>query len=157
MEKKAEYLSIVRGPVISAIRRFISPLFLVMLAASFLFWFVAKLSYNYTTELDVKVRMEDKGFVTTCVFEGVGTNLLGYHINRGGVIKLSLGDIKYRTVKGTDGEQYIRIDKAALSHMISVRYSDIKLVTIESIPDILISESIQEALDVIADSKRLSK
>ncbi len=157
MEKKAEYLSIVRGPVISAIRRFVSPLFMVMLLASFIFWFVAKLSHDYTTELEVKMRIEDQRFYVTCVVEGLGTNLLGYHMNRGGVMKLSLADLKHRVVKGQDADRYIRIDESSLSNMISVRYSDIKLVSIESLPDVLISEEIQEALDAAATMKKVSK
>ncbi len=148
MENKiyTTYQTIVRGSLFNSIKRFISPLFVVMFLAALIFWYVAKLSYSYTTELDVKVRIEDQHFFVTCVVEGVGTNLLGYHIYKGGAIRLNLDELKYRVIKDKDGKRYIHLDKNSLSNIISVRYSDIKLVSMSTPPNILYSEEIEEQI-----------
>ncbi len=149
MEKKIHtiYTTVIRGQLLSTVRRFVSPLFLMMLFASLLFWYVAKLSYTYTTDLDVKMRIEDQKFETKCVVEGFGTKLLGYHIYRGGSIKLSLSDLKYKRVKGDDGNYYIRIDEGSLSTAVAMHYSDIKLISIGTPPDVLLSEEIEKSLE----------
>ena len=35
-------------------RRYVSPVFLALLVASFILWYIAKLSYTYTTEQTVR-------------------------------------------------------------------------------------------------------
>ena len=55
--------------------RYVSPVFLALLVASFILWYIAKLSYTYTTEQTVKVSVDGQPFEVTCVVEGVGTNL----------------------------------------------------------------------------------
>ncbi len=149
MENKlyAIYQSVVRGSLVTSIRRFISPLFVVMFFAALIFWYVAKLSYTYTTELDVKIRIEDQNFHIACVVEGVGTNLLGYHIYKGGAVRLDINDLKHKIIKGKDGERYVHIDKSSLSNILSVRYSDIKLVSMSTPPNIRYSEQIEEQMN----------
>ncbi len=58
--------------------RYVSPVFLALLVASFILWYIAKLSYIYTTEQVVRVSVDGSRFDVTCVVEGVGTNLFGY-------------------------------------------------------------------------------
>ena len=61
-------------------RRYVSPVFLALLVASFILWYIAKLSYTYTTEQTVRVSVEGQPFEVTCVVEGIGTNLFGYRV-----------------------------------------------------------------------------
>ena len=60
--------------------RYVSPVFLAPLVASFILWYIAKLSYTYTTEQTVRVSVDGQPFEVTCVVEGVGTNLFGYRV-----------------------------------------------------------------------------
>ncbi|MFR6635198.1 MAG: hypothetical protein ACLUQ6_11135 [Alistipes onderdonkii] len=55
--------------------RYVSPVFLALLMASFILWYIAKLSYIYTTEQKVRVDVDGQVFDVTCTVEGVGTNL----------------------------------------------------------------------------------
>ena len=38
--------------------RYVSPVFLALLVASFILWYIAKLSYTYTTEQTVRVSVD---------------------------------------------------------------------------------------------------
>ena len=63
--------------LLKRMHRYVSPVFLALLVASFILWYIAKLSYTYTAEQTVKVSVDGQPFEVTCVVEGVGTNLFG--------------------------------------------------------------------------------
>ena len=42
--------------------RYVSPVFLALLVASFILWYIAKLSYTYTTEQVVRVSVDGEPF-----------------------------------------------------------------------------------------------
>lgn len=46
--------------------RYVSPVFLALLMASFILWYIAKLSYIYTTEQKVRVDVDGQVFDVTC-------------------------------------------------------------------------------------------
>ena len=66
--------------LLHGMRRYVSPVFLALLVASFILWYIAKLSYTYTTEQTVRVSVDGQPFEVTCVVEGIGTNLFGYRV-----------------------------------------------------------------------------
>ena len=99
--------------------RYVSPVFLALLMASFILWYIAKLSYIYTTEQKVRVDVDGQVFDVTCTVEGVGTNLFGYQGSR---------------EEGHEGR--IIIDPQSLQNAISVKFSDIKITSIDAVPEI---------------------
>ena len=84
--------------------RYVSPVFLALLMASFILWYIAKLSYIYTTEQKVRVDVDGQVFDVTC------------------------------TVGGHEGR--IIIDPQSLQNAISVKFSDIKITSIDAVPEI---------------------
>ena len=53
--------------IVSWIRRSVSPVFVVLLIASFILWYIAKLSYTYTTDQVMRLNVEGNEFQITCV------------------------------------------------------------------------------------------
>ena len=135
----------------ATLRRYISPVFVMLLLASFSLWYISKLKYNYTTEFDINVNVDGRRFAVPCVVEGQGTNLLGYAIYTSRRINIPLTELKYRKVldmrkSGQEGEEpeaveMLQIEPASLQNAMSVRFSDIKIVSIGTIPEIEIPES----------------
>jgi hypothetical protein len=74
--------------------RYVSPVFLALLVASFILWYIAKLSYTYTAEQTVKVSVDGQPFEVTCVVEGVGTNLFGYRVYMNKTLRIPLAELK---------------------------------------------------------------
>ena len=70
--------------------RYVSPVFLALLMASFILWYIAKLSYIYTTEQKVRVDVDGQVFDVTCTVEGVGTNLFGYQVYMNKTLRIPL-------------------------------------------------------------------
>lgn len=122
--------------VISWFRRYVSPVFVVMLVASFILWYLAKLSYTYTTDQVMRINVDGQHFEVTCVVEGVGTNLFGYSIYHDKVLRIPLSELKSKVSYDEDTYGKLLIDPQSLQNAISVRCTDIKIITIEDVPPI---------------------
>jgi len=123
------------------LHRYVSPVFLVMLVASFILWYIAKLSYTYTTEYTVSINTDGEKYKVSCIFEGIGTNLVGYHTNLGKSVRIPLSELKYRRSREEGHEGMLIIDPSSLQQAIAVRFSDVKVTSIGAIPEIPVPET----------------
>mgnify|MGYP007013466841 FL=1 len=123
------------------LHRYVSPIFLVMLVASFILWYIAKLSYTYTTEYTVSINTDGEKYKVACIFEGVGTNLVSYHTSLGKSVKIPLSELKYKKSREEGHEGMLVIDPQSLQHAIAVRFSDVKVSSIGAIPEIPLPEN----------------
>lgn len=124
------------------LKRYVSPVFIVLLVASFTLWYIAKLNYTYTTELDVKIRIADQRFSVPCVVEGKGTNLFGYVISTSR-LHIPLSELDYTVMReitdltsATSDMVRLHLTTESVTNAISVRLSDIKIRSVGAIPDI---------------------
>ncbi len=129
-----------KNDLLKWLRHYISPAFLILLTASFVLWYIAKLSYTYTTDLNIDVKIGSTKFEVNCVVEGVGTNLFGYRLYKGGKVSIPLSELQYQ--RSTDNNTYgkLIIEPQSLQNALSVRYSDIKVISISSLPALNISQ-----------------
>lgn len=116
------------------IKRYISPVFVMLFVASFILWYIAKLSYTYTTDHVVKVNIDGCSIDVPCVVEGVGTNLLNHKYQFGKRMRLSLDELDWKVALSDDSVRVIRIRPASLQTALSVRMSDIKIISVGEIP-----------------------
>ena len=118
------------------IRRSVSPVFIVMLVASFILWYIAKLSYTYTTEQTFRINIDGEKFEVTCVVEGIGTNLFGFRVYHDKSLRIPLSEL--RSACSYDEENYgkVIIEPQSLQNAISVRCTDIKIISIGDVPEI---------------------
>lgn len=124
------------------LKSYISPVFIMLFVASFTLWYIAKLNYNYTTELDVKIRIGDSRFAVACVVEGKGTNLFGYVLSTSR-LNIPLSELEYSVMREVtelgsipSDRMRLHIKPESLKNAISVRLSDINIRSVGSIPDI---------------------
>lgn len=134
------------------LKSYISPAFILLFCASFVFWYILKLGNTYTTEYNILVNVDGQTLRIPSVVEGVGTNLLGYRNYTRKEIKLRLSDLKYRREEMVDeatGEQQICyvLDPQSVHNAISVRFSDIKIVSLGDIPPIITTDSADVAAE----------
>ena len=122
--------------LLHGMRRYVSPVFLALLVASFILWYIAKLSYTYTTEQTVRVSVDDQPFEVTCVVEGVGTNLFGYRVYMNKRLRIPLSELKTRPSQEEGHEGKLVIDPQPLQDALAPRFSDIKIISIKDIPEL---------------------
>jgi hypothetical protein len=134
------------------LKSYISPAFILLFCASFVFWYILKLGNTYTTEYNILVNVDGQTLRIPSVVEGVGTNLLGYRNYTRKEIKLRLSDLKYHREQIEDEETgemktYYVLDAQSVQNAISVRFSDIKIVSLGDIPLLAASDSVGVASD----------
>ena len=122
--------------LLQKIRHYISPVYVVLFVASFILWFIAKLSYTYTTEQTFRVNVGGEKFAVTCVVEGVGTNLFGYRVYHNRNLRIPLDELRAGCSTEEDSVGQLIIDPASLRNAIAVRCTDIKIVSIGDVPKI---------------------
>lgn len=115
-------------------RRYLSPVFLGLLLASFILWYIAKLNHPYTTQLPLTVHVDGERFKVSSVVEGMGTNLFGYRIYVNKRLRIPLVELKYTLSKTRP--DYLKIDSVSLHQALAVRLSDIKIISVGPIPEI---------------------
>ncbi len=120
-------------PLFKWLRHYVSPVFMLLLVASCVFWYIAKLNYTYTTEQVMRVNIGGERIPVTCVVEGVGTNLFGYRVYMDRTLRIPLSEL--HVTPSYEEESYGRlvIDPASLQQAISVRCSDIKIISISGV------------------------
>ena len=127
------------------VRQAISPVYMVLLFASFLLWYIRRLQYTYTTNFSVLINVDGERLRVPCVVEGKGTNLLGYKAYSRKELKIPLKDLKYTIESdyGDSGEllgSWYNLDPQSVQSAISVNFSDIKVISIGDIPSLAIPE-----------------
>lgn len=130
--------------------KYISPVFISLFCASFILWYILKLGNVYTTDYDVLVNIDGETMRVPCVVEGIGTNLFGYRVYMHRELKIPLNDLKYKVEKMVDEESgellgnFYVIDPHSMHNAISVRFSDIKVISIGDIPPLPVPEQLEE-------------
>jgi hypothetical protein len=131
------------------LRKYISPVFLALLAVSFTLLYISKLNYTYTTDFKIKVKVEGERIVVPCVVEGKGTNLFGYGFYTSRRVNIPLSELNHEVVEvpvineqgevDTLAKEYkVRISPLSMQDAISVRFSDLKIVSVGDFDDIAI-------------------
>ena len=132
---------------LQGLRKYISPVFLVLLGVSFTLWYISKLNYTYTTDFNIKVKVDGERIVVPCVVEGKGTTLFGYGFYASRRANIPLSELSYEVVEqpivNADGVidslttiRKVRILPLSMQDAISVRFSDLKIVSLGEFADI---------------------
>ena len=62
------------------VRRLSNPVFFMLLALSLCLWYITKLSYVYTTDIQIPVRIDSTLYSVRCNVEGIGYQILKHKI-----------------------------------------------------------------------------
>ncbi|MBE6174318.1 MAG: hypothetical protein E7147_02080 [Rikenellaceae bacterium] len=127
------------------LRNYISPVFVALLVISFSLWYISKLNYTYTTDFNIKVKVNGERIIVPCVVEGKGSNLIGYGFYSSRRVSIPLSELNYDIVEvevedeGTNTinhEMKVRISPISMQDALSIRFSNIKIVSVGDFNDI---------------------
>ena len=121
-----------------AIRKRITPAFLVTLVLALIFWYSGKLQYTYTTTIPFTVEIEGDRVRTTCMVEGTGHNLLSARYFKKRVVKLQRFDVELLSVDGVSNTY--EISPTSLQTILSVRNPNLKILSVSRMPFIILKE-----------------
>ncbi len=123
-------------------RKYVSPVFLLLLGVSFVLWYITKLSYTYTTEIPVSVNVDGYKFKVQCRVEGVGSRLFAHHFYISDRTKLSFSELE---ITHSEQNPYIvSISPESLLNAIAIKHPDIRFISIGPIPELDLSQQQEE-------------
>lgn len=132
MKKVLLYLKVV-------LRRLSNPVFLVLLLLSFVLWYVVKLSYTYTTYINIPVYVDDVRYNVRTNVEGNGYQILLQNIApRRNSVELSSEDLDL-TPSALYPDMY-EVPPLVLQNQISSKITELKIISVETSVDIYISD-----------------
>ncbi len=116
------------------LRRFISPVFLVMLFISFSMWYLTKLNDEYTAGIPVTVNIGGNEFRVECMATASGRQLLRYRVFQRSRVELGFEDVE--TTPSVLNTGYYVISPSSLQSAISQANNNIRIVSVGDIPEI---------------------
>ena len=116
------------------IKKYVSPVFLAMVAISFVMWYLTKLSHDYTADVPVKVNIDGNQFKVTCVAKGAGYRLVTRRTINKSKVTLRFNEVD-TTPSVINPGKYV-ISPSSLQTAISERNSDIQIISVGDIPEI---------------------
>lgn len=111
----------------------LSPAFILILLGSCLLWYTTKLSYNYTTEMPVNVRIDGKKYRITATVTGRGSQIVAQRLSLKSRLEISLDDLSYRASRETEGA--ILITPASLARAINAKITNLTIDEVVDAPE----------------------
>jgi hypothetical protein len=119
-------------------RRDVAGVLVPCLLISTVLWYFIKLSYTYTAEIPVDVVVDGQHIRVQCVVESTGYRLVAHRYLLSNDIELSLSDIE-AAPSVVNKNSYV-LDPFSLQHIISERNSDLRVISVGEIPEIVIKD-----------------
>lgn len=125
--------------ILKKIRSCISPVYVTMLFAAFVLWYITKLGETYTTDHDVVAVIDgDQEVTVKCTIRGKGTNLVGYTLfSRRDVFDIPSTELTFDMESvAEDGTPMHHIATTSLQQAIAARMTGVEVLSVGAVPAI---------------------
>ena len=116
------------------VRKYSSPVFLLLVILSTVLWYVTKLSHTYTATIPVAVAIGDNRFKVDCVVEGTGYRLFAHKYFFNKELKLDLNRLE--VTPSVAGKNLYVISPYSLQNQISKQKEDVRILSVGMLPEI---------------------
>lgn len=118
------------------LRSYISPVYLWLLFAAFILWYITKLGGTYTTDHEIVVVIDEKEYDVNCTIRGKGTDLIGYTVSsQRSRFEIPSTELSFdKEVTDTLGRTYRHITNTSLQQALASRMSSIDVVAVGAMP-----------------------
>ena len=132
--------------LINWIRRWISPVYVTLLVAAFILWYITKLGEEYTTDHTVTVIIDGDEYEVNCTIHGKGTDLIHYTISsKRSRFEIPLSELTQdKPVVDNDGNTKVHITPESLKNALAQRMENIEIKSVGSVYIIVHEEDIEE-------------
>lgn len=118
------------------LRSCISPVYIMMLIAAFVLWFITKLGDTYTTDHDVTVVIDNVEYNVACKIKGKGTDLIHYTMSsKRSRFTIPSLDLSYEMpVVDNPGHNTMHVTAESMKQALAQRMDNIEVVSVGSVP-----------------------
>lgn len=125
--------------ILKKIRSCISPVYVTMLFAAFVLWYITKLGETYTTDHEVVAVIDgDQEVTVKCTIRGKGTNLVGYTLfSRRDVFDIPSTELTFdMEIVAEDGTPMHHVATTSLQQAIAARMTGVEVLSVGAVPAI---------------------
>ena len=117
----------------------ISPVYIMMLVAAFVLWFITKLGDTYVTDHNVIVVIDDVEYAVACKIHGKGTDLIHYTLStkRSSFVIPITELTQDKPIVDNEGNCYVHITAESLKYALAERMHNVDVVAVGSVPVIM--------------------
>ena len=119
---------------------YISPVYVTMLVAAFILWYITKLGETYTTDEQVTVVIDGQEYEVDCTIRGKGTNLINYTMkSKKSSFTILSTELSFdKEEVNEDGDLMRHISAVSLQQALSARMIDGDIITLGVVPTIIV-------------------
>ena len=119
---------------------YISPVYVTMLVAAFILWYITKLGETYTTDEQVTVVIDGQEYEVDCTIRGKGTNLINYTMkSKKSSFTILSTELSFdKEEVNEDGDLMRHISAVSLQQALSARMIDVDIITLGVVPTIIV-------------------
>lgn len=134
----------------SWLRRWISPVYVAMVIAAFILWFITKLGGTYTTDHEVAVVIDNVEYNVDCTIKGKGIDLLNYTLSsERSRFVIPISDLTQdKPMNDNNGNIVVHVTAESMKLALAQRMNGIEVVSVGSVP-VIVNEHIEEAPAVV--------
>lgn len=127
MEKIKSFIKVILG--------WISPVYVTLLVASFILWYITKLGEEYTTDHIVTVVINGEEHEVDCTIHGKGTDLIHYTISsERSSFNIPLSELTQdKPMVDNDGNTIVHITAESLKNALAQRMDNIEIRSVGSV------------------------
>lgn len=117
---------------------YIPPVYVAMLFAAFVLWYITKLGEVYTTEYPIEVVVDDEHIDVDCTIRGKGTNLIVYTISADrDVYEIPSTELTFDMESvDEDGTPIRHIATTSLQQAIAARMTGVEVISVGAVAPI---------------------
>lgn len=120
-----------------------NPIFFALLLLSLCLWYIVKLSYTYTTDINIPIKIDQTPYTVRCNVEGVGYNILLHNIApKKNLVRISADNVDVSPSATVPGGY--EISSFTLQNLISSKITDLKINSVASPVEIELPSSDKE-------------
>lgn len=119
---------------------YISPVYVTMLVAAFILWYITKLGETYTTDEQVTVVIDGQEYEVDCTIRGKGTNLINYTMkSKKSSFTIHSTELSFdKEEVNEDGDLMRHVSAVSLQQALSARMIDVDIITLGAVPTIIV-------------------
>lgn len=127
MEKIKSFIKVILG--------WISPVYVTLLVAAFILWYITKLGEEYTTDHTVTVVINGEEHEVDCTIHGKGTDLIHYTISsERSDFNIPLTELTQdKPMVDNDGNTFVHITAESLKNALAQRMDNIEIRSVGSV------------------------
>jgi hypothetical protein len=129
---KRSLLNIIGDRTRNVLRQALSPTFLLILLGSALLWYTSKLSYEYTTDMPLGIRIDGQRYRLTATVKGRGSNIIAQRLSMKSRLVFTLDELASR--RSTDTPGALIITPTSLQNAINGKINDLQIMQVTDAP-----------------------